>query len=64
MKGSVRATCLSASSPTDFDQQGVKGDRTSAGWFLTSPKALGRIALTVGLKVRVINGFSVDEESA
>ena len=48
----------------DFDHVGVKGDRTGAEWFLTSLKALDRIALTLGLEVRVINDFSIDEERA
>lgn len=46
----------------DFDHQGVRGDRTGAEWFLTSLKALDRIALTLGLDVRVINDFNIDEE--
>lgn len=48
----------------DFDHEGVKGDRTGAEWFLTSLKALDRIAITLGLEVRVINDFSIDEERA
>jgi hypothetical protein len=47
----------------DFDHEGVKGDRTGAEWFLTSLKALDRIAFTLGLGVRVINDFIIDEES-
>ena len=48
----------------DFDHQGVKGDRTGAEWFLTSLKALDRIALTLGLRVQIVNDFSIDEDGA
>jgi hypothetical protein len=46
----------------DFDHEGVKGDRTGAEWFLTSLKALDRVALTLGLDVQIINDFNIDEE--
>ena len=46
----------------DADHDGVRGTRTGAEWFLTSPKFLDRIARTLGLEVRVINDFAIDDE--
>lgn len=46
----------------DADHEGVRGTWTGAEWFLTSLKFLDRIATTLGLEVRVINDFAIDEE--
>jgi hypothetical protein len=46
----------------DADHHGARGTRTGAEWFLTSPKFLDRIATTLGLEVRVINDFAIDDE--
>ena len=46
----------------DADHDGVRGTRTGAEWFLTSLKFLDRIARTLGLEVRVINDFAIDDE--
>lgn len=46
----------------DADHDGMRGTRTGAEWFLTSLKFLDRIATTIGLQVRVINDFAIDDE--
>jgi transcriptional regulator with XRE-family HTH domain len=46
----------------DADHSGVRGTRTGAEWFLTSLKFLDRIATTIGLQVRVINDFAINDE--
>jgi hypothetical protein len=46
----------------DADHDGVRGTRTGAEWFLTSLKFLDRIAATLGLQVRVINDFAIEDE--
>lgn len=46
----------------DADHDGVRGTRTGAGWFLTSLKFLDRIATTLGLEIRIINDFAIDDE--
>jgi hypothetical protein len=46
----------------DADHDGVRGTRTGAEWFLTSLKFLDRIARTLGLEIRVINDFAIDDE--
>lgn len=46
----------------DADHDGVRGSRTGAEWFLTSLKFLDRIARTLGLEVRIINDFAIDDE--
>jgi hypothetical protein len=46
----------------DADHDGVRGTRTGAEWFLTSLKFLDRIATTLGLEVRIINDFAIDDE--
>jgi hypothetical protein len=46
----------------DADHDGVRGTRTGAEWFLTSLKFLDRIAKTLGLEVRIINDFVIDDE--
>ena len=46
----------------DADHDGVRGTRTGAEWFLTSLKFLDRVATTLGLEVRVINDFAIDDE--
>ena len=38
------------------------GTRTGTEWFLTSLKFLDRIATSLGLEVRVINDFAIDDE--
>jgi len=45
----------------DADHVGVRGTRTGAEWFLTSLKFLDRIATTLGLEVRIINHFDIDD---
>lgn len=46
----------------DADHDGVRGSRTGAEWFLTSLKFLDRIARTLGLEVRIINDFAIEDE--
>jgi hypothetical protein len=46
----------------DADHHGVKGNRTGAEWFLTSPKFLDRIATTFGLSIKIINDFEIPDE--
>jgi hypothetical protein len=46
----------------DADHEGVRGTRSGAEWFLTSLKFLDRIATTLGLEVRIINDFAIDDE--
>jgi len=46
----------------DADHDGVRGTRTGAEWFLTSLKFLDRIATTLGLEMRIINDFAIDDE--
>ena len=46
----------------DADHDGVRGTRTGAEWFLTSLKFLDRIATTLGLEVRIINDFVIDDK--
>jgi hypothetical protein len=46
----------------DADHDGVRGTRTGAEWFLTSLKFLDRIASTLGLEVRIINDFAIEDE--
>jgi hypothetical protein len=46
----------------DADHDGVRGTRTGSEWFLTSLKFLDRIATAIGLQVRVINDFAIDDE--
>lgn len=46
----------------DADHDGVRGTRTGAEWFLTSLKFLDRVATTLGLEVRIINDFAIDDE--
>lgn len=46
----------------DADHDGVRGTRTGSEWFLTSLKFLDRIATTLGLDVRIINDFAIDDE--
>ncbi|HLI58630.1 MAG TPA: hypothetical protein VKV21_03090 [Solirubrobacteraceae bacterium] len=46
----------------DADHDGVRGTRTGAEWFLTSLKFLDRVATTLGLEVRVINDFAIEDE--
>jgi hypothetical protein len=46
----------------DADHDGVRGTRTGAEWFLTSLKFLDRIATTLGLEIRIINDFAIEDE--
>ena len=46
----------------DADHDGVRGTRTGAEWFLTSLKFLDRIATTLGLEIRIINDFTIEDE--
>ena len=46
----------------DADHEGVRGGRTGAEWSLASLKSLDRIATTLGLDVRIINDFALDDE--
>lgn len=44
------------------DHDGVRGGRIGAEWFLTSLKFLDHVAKSLGLEVRVINDFAIDDE--
>ena len=46
----------------DADHDGVRGTRIGAEWFLTSLKFLDRVATTLGLEVRIVNDFAIDDE--
>lgn len=44
------------------DHDGVRGGRIGAEWFLTSLKFLDHVAKSLGLEVRVINDFAIEDE--
>ena len=46
----------------DADHDGIRGGRVGAEWFLTSLKFLDRVARSLGLEVRTINDFAIEDE--
>lgn len=46
----------------DADHDGIRGGRAGVEWFLTSLKFLDRVAQSLGLEVRTINDFAIEEE--
>lgn len=46
----------------DADHHGARGIRVGTEWFLTSPKFLDRVARSLGLEIRVVNDFAIEDE--
>lgn len=46
----------------DADHDGIRGGRVGTEWFLTSLKFLDRVARSLGLEVRTINDFAIEDE--